>query len=139
MKLHVNRTCFHAGLKSQTGMSSFRLSCERTLNESLSDCLTGLNPSFLSESFPWPTRKGKYPVLSLTNVTNYTKISYSIVSLVFRKFSYLTYRNGLNRRYLVAEASPVPQKARAVLVLYLLLRICILVYSCAGCGTSKIY
>ena len=25
MKLHVNRTCFHASLKSQTGMSSFRL------------------------------------------------------------------------------------------------------------------
>ena len=33
MKLHVNRTCFHAGLKSQTGMSLFRLSCERTLTE----------------------------------------------------------------------------------------------------------
>ena len=32
MKLHVNKTCFHAGLKSQTGMSSFRLSCERTLS-----------------------------------------------------------------------------------------------------------
>ena len=31
MKLHVNRTCFHAGLKSQTDMSSFRLSCEHTL------------------------------------------------------------------------------------------------------------
>ena len=31
MKLHVNSTCFHASLKSQTGMSSFRLSCERTL------------------------------------------------------------------------------------------------------------
>ena len=31
MKLHVNRTCFHAGLKSQTGMSLFRLSCERAL------------------------------------------------------------------------------------------------------------
>ena len=31
MKSHVKRTCFHAGLKSQTGMSSFRLSCERTL------------------------------------------------------------------------------------------------------------
>ena len=31
MKFHVNRTCFHAGLKSQTGTSSFRLSCERTL------------------------------------------------------------------------------------------------------------
>ena len=28
MKLHVNRTCFHAGLKSQTGMSSFRSSCD---------------------------------------------------------------------------------------------------------------
>ena len=32
MKLHVNRTCFHAGLKSQTGMSSFCVSCERSLN-----------------------------------------------------------------------------------------------------------
>ena len=31
-ELHVNRTCFHAGLKSQTGMSSFRLSCERSLS-----------------------------------------------------------------------------------------------------------
>ena len=25
MKLHVNKTCFHTGLKSQTGMNSFRL------------------------------------------------------------------------------------------------------------------
>ena len=31
MKLHVNRTCFYAGLKSQTGMSLFCLSCEHTL------------------------------------------------------------------------------------------------------------
>ena len=31
IKLHVNKTCFHAGLKSQTGMSSFRLSCEHAL------------------------------------------------------------------------------------------------------------
>ena len=31
MKFHVNGTCFHDDLKSQTGMSSFRLSCERTL------------------------------------------------------------------------------------------------------------
>ena len=29
MKLHVNRTCFHPGLKPQLGMTSFRLSCER--------------------------------------------------------------------------------------------------------------
>ena len=34
---------------------------------------------------------------SLTSVTNHTKISYSIASLVFRKFSYRTYRNGLAR------------------------------------------
>ena len=32
MKFHVSRTCFRAGLKYQTGMSSFRLSCERTLS-----------------------------------------------------------------------------------------------------------
>ena len=31
MKLHVNRTCSHAILKSQTGMGSFHLSCECTL------------------------------------------------------------------------------------------------------------
>ena len=31
MKRHVNRTCFHAGFKSQTGMSSFRPSRQRTL------------------------------------------------------------------------------------------------------------
>ena len=30
MKLHLNRTFFHAGLKSQTSTSSFRLACERT-------------------------------------------------------------------------------------------------------------
>ena len=35
MKLHVNRTCFHASLKSQTGLSSFRLPCERTLSFTL--------------------------------------------------------------------------------------------------------
>ena len=32
MKCQVNRTCFHTGLKSQTVMSSFHLSCERTVN-----------------------------------------------------------------------------------------------------------
>ena len=31
IKLHVNRICFHARLKSQTGMSSFRLLCKHTL------------------------------------------------------------------------------------------------------------
>ena len=31
MKPHVNRTCFHTGLKSQTDINSFRFSCERIL------------------------------------------------------------------------------------------------------------
>ena len=35
MEIHVNRTCFHAGLKSQTSMSSFHLSCELNLNNKL--------------------------------------------------------------------------------------------------------
>ena len=33
MKLHVNRTCFHAGFKSQAGMSSFCFSCERSVKK----------------------------------------------------------------------------------------------------------
>ena len=48
-----------------------------------------------------PSRKGKYPMLR-TNTKprqpiKHAKISYSIVSLVFRKFSYRTYRNSLKR------------------------------------------
>ena len=31
MKRHVNRICFYAALKSQSGLTSFRLSCGRTL------------------------------------------------------------------------------------------------------------
>ena len=48
-----------------------------------------------------PSRKGKYPMLR-TNTKprqpiKHAKISYSIVSLVFRKFLYRTYRNGLHQ------------------------------------------
>ena len=48
-----------------------------------------------------PSTKGKYPMLT-TNTKHHqlikrAKISYSIVSLVFRKFSYRIYRNGVNR------------------------------------------
>ena len=48
-----------------------------------------------------PSRKGKYPMLR-TNIKphqliKHAKISYSIVSLVFRQFLYRTYQNGLNR------------------------------------------
>ena len=35
MKLHVNRTCFHTGLKFQAGLISFRFSCEPTLTQNL--------------------------------------------------------------------------------------------------------
>ena len=79
-----------------------------------------------------PTRKGKYHVLRTNakpqNLLNHTKISYSIASLVFGKFSYLK-----------AEVFQVPQKVRTVFVWYLLSKICIFVYSCTACGTSKIY
>ena len=48
-----------------------------------------------------PTRKGKYRILRANTkphqLIKHAKISYSIVSLVFRKFSYRTYRNGLNQ------------------------------------------
>ena len=71
-------------------------------------------------------------------IIKHAKISYSIVSLVFHKFSYRTYRNGPNQ-VLNAEVLQVSQKVRTVLVRYLLSGIRILVYSCTGCGTSKIY
>ena len=48
-----------------------------------------------------PSRKGKYPMLRTNTkphqLIKHAKISYSIVSLVFHKFSYRTYRNGLNQ------------------------------------------
>ena len=48
-----------------------------------------------------PSRKGKYPMLRTNTkphqLIKHAKISYSIVSLVFRKFSYRTYRNSLKR------------------------------------------
>ena len=48
-----------------------------------------------------PSRKGKYPMLRTNTkphqLIKHANISYSIASLVFHKFSYRTYRNGLNR------------------------------------------
>ena len=48
-----------------------------------------------------PSRKGKYPILKTNtkprHLIKLAKISYSIASLVFCKFSYQTYRNGLNQ------------------------------------------
>ena len=51
IKLHVTKTCFHAGLKSQTCMSLFRLSCERTLSRWL--CNSFSKETFsIKDSFP---------------------------------------------------------------------------------------
>ena len=51
--------------------------------------------------FPAVRGRGKCPVLRTNKkpyqLIKHAKISYSIVSLVFRKFSYRTYRNGLNQ------------------------------------------
>ena len=62
--------------------------------------------------FPWlpecfhpyediPSRKGKYPMMRTNTkpyqLTKHAKISYSIVPIVFHKFSCRTYRNGLNK------------------------------------------
>ena len=46
-------------------------------------------------------KKGKYPVLKLNTkfhqLIKHAKVSYSIASLEFYKFPFVTYRNGLNR------------------------------------------
>ena len=48
-----------------------------------------------------PSRKGKYPMLRANTkphqLIKEAKTSYSMVLLVFRKFSYRTYQNGLNQ------------------------------------------
>ena len=109
-----------------------------------------LYPSILCKSFSVLNPSGSQQekgntlcwerVRSLTNLVRHTKVSYLIASVVFSRFSYFTYRNGLHRgTSKLAERLQVPQKVRTVLVWYLLLGIRILVYSCTGCGTSKIY
>ena len=71
------------------------------------------------------------------HLIKHAKISYFIASLVFHKFWYRTYRNGLNQ--VPQSWGPLgPQKIRVVLVLYLFSKIFILLCSCTGCGTSKI-
>ena len=74
-------------------------------------------------------------------LTKHAKISYSIASLVFRKFLYRTYRNGLNRvpQSLGTTSTSKSMSRVSSIVRVSLLGIRILVYSCTGCGTSKIY
>ena len=45
MKLHVNRTCFHAGMKSQTGMSSFKYYAAHNIITFTRNCLQNNNVS----------------------------------------------------------------------------------------------
>ena len=98
---------------------------------------------WLSESFHLygeiPSRKGKYSVLRTNTkphqLIKHAKISYSVVSFVFRKFSCLTSRNGLNWGTSKLRHS----KCLSMLVWYLLSGLRTWVYSCTGCGTSKIY
>ena len=74
--------------------------------------ITSSRRSTVQASLPWlleffhlheeiPSRKEKYPMFRKNakphQLIKHAKISYSIVSLVFRKFSYRTYRNGLNQ------------------------------------------
>ena len=70
------------------------------------------SPSATRYKLPWlskyfhsygeiTSRKGKYPILKTNtkphHLIKHAKISYAIASVVFRKFSYRTYRNGLNQ------------------------------------------
>ena len=58
-------------------------------------------PKYIRSYGEIPSGKGKYPILKTNtkphHLIKHAKISYSIASLVFRKFSYRTYRNGLNQ------------------------------------------
>ena len=89
------------------------------------------------------TRKGKYPMLKTytkpQRLIKHTKISDSIVPLIFCKFFLRHLPEWSKPRYLKAETLQVPQKVPPMLVSYLLWRIHILVYSWTGSSTSKIY
>ena len=133
-------------LSTKSTSSSFFLWVINQRKIITSFCSTVYKLPWLPECFhPYreiPSRKGKYPMLR-TNTKPYqlikhAEISYSIASLVFHKFSYRTYWNGLNQLP-KAEVLRVPQKVQTMLVWYLLSGIQVLVYSCTGCGTSKIY
>ena len=82
-----------------------------------------------------PSRKGKYPMLRTTTKPHQLFKDAKIISQIF----ILNLPKWSKPRYLKAEVLRVPQKVWTVLLRYLLSGILILVYSCTGCGTSKIY
>ena len=106
--------------------------------------LNSMNPSIPSESLPWPTKKGKYPVLR-----TYAKShQFNQEHENFLLHNFITFVPQILVPYLQkwskpwnhkAEASDIFKKVRAMLVLYLLLGIRILVYSCTVCGISNIH
>ena len=74
-----------------------------------------------------------------------TNLLLSRLKLLFRSLTFISQifvrylRKWSKPKYLKAEALQVPQKIQTMLVWYHLYRIRILLYSCTGCGTSKIY
>ena len=94
------------------------------------------------------TRKRKYPVLKINTkfyqLIKHAEISYYIASLVFYRFSCLTYSE-------VPQGWGTPDTSKSMrrvsywlnyfvcLIIITLLEICILVYLCTGCGTLKIH
>ena len=68
---------------------------------SRSRCKLPWLPEYFHSYGEIPSRKRKYPMLKTNtkphHLIKHAKIFYSIVSLVFRKFSYRTYQNGLNQ------------------------------------------
>ena len=61
-----------------------------------------------------PSRRGKYPILRTNSnprqLIKHAKISYSIASPVFPKFSYRTYRNGLHQ---VSQSWGIPSTSKS--------------------------
>ena len=69
-------------------------------------------------------------------LTKHTKISYSITSLVFHKFSYRTYGKGLNQ---VPQRRGTPSISKSTNRVSSISFVRILVYSFTECGTPKTY
>ena len=88
---------------------------------------------FSNDSFIFFSVKTFFPVKKVS-IENF------FFNLVFQQMNNhnQTYRNGLNRGP-QSWGTPSTSKSATVLVWHLLLGIRILVYSCTGCSTSKIY
>ena len=87
------------------------------------------------------TKEGEIPYVENTKpqqLIKPSKISYSITSLVFRKFLYRTYRNGLNQGT-QSWGTPSTAKSANPVSLIPFVAISHITILLQGCGTSKIY